>query len=114
MSVHSVYVISESGSLQMYYDRTPPPVEIQGTYNFPLSFVFENVDGRIAVVFGATPEVKLGYCVLAVNGVNANGTVLEDGRDILEVILCFSNLLSFSYLKTPLIFLLLSGLGHQD
>nr|CDS26248.1 trafficking protein particle complex 4 [Hymenolepis microstoma] len=85
MSVLSVYVVSESGSLQMYYDRTNPPVEIVETYNFPLSFVFENVDGRISVVFGATNEVKLGYCVLAVNGVNANGTVLEDNRDILEL-----------------------------
>lgn len=85
MSVYSVYVISESGSLQMYYDRTLPTVELERTFSFPLSFVFENVDGRLSVVFGATDEIKLGYCVLAVNGVAANGTVLEDGRDILEV-----------------------------
>ncbi|VDM22671.1 unnamed protein product [Hydatigera taeniaeformis] len=85
MSVYSVYVISESGSLQMYYDRTLPTVELERTFSFPLSFVFENVDGRLAVVFGATNEIKLGYCVLAVNGVNANGTILEDGRDILEL-----------------------------
>ncbi|VDK39470.1 unnamed protein product [Taenia asiatica] len=85
MSVYSVYVISESGSLQMYYDRTLPAVELERTFSFPLSFVFENVDGRLAVVFGATDDIKLGYCVLAVNGVAANGTVLEDGRDILEL-----------------------------
>ncbi|KAL5962927.1 Trafficking protein particle complex subunit 4 [Taenia solium] len=85
MSVYSVYVISESGSLQMYYDRTLPAVELERTFSFPLPFVFENVDGRLAVVFGATDDIKLGYCVLAVNGVAANGTVLEDGRDILEL-----------------------------
>ncbi|EUB60747.1 Trafficking protein particle complex subunit 4 [Echinococcus granulosus] len=88
MSVYSVYVISESGSLQMYYDRTIPAIEVERTFTFPLSFVFENVDGRLAVVFGATDDIKLGYCVLAVNGVIANGTLLEDGRDISEL---FSN-----------------------
>lgn len=91
MSVYSIYVVSESGSLQMYYDRVTAPEEIERTYNFPLSFVFENVDGRIAVVFGATDDVKLGHCVLAVNGVNANGTVLEDNRDILEVSYFYSS-----------------------
>ncbi|KAH9281619.1 Trafficking protein particle complex subunit 4 [Echinococcus granulosus] len=65
MSVYSVYVISESGSLQMYYDRTIPAIEVERTFTFPLSFVFENVDGRLAVVFGATDDIKLGYCVLA-------------------------------------------------
>ena len=69
----------------MHYDRATPSVEIERTFSFPLSFVFEKVDGRLAVVFGATEEIKLGYCVLAVNGVKTNGTVLEDGRDILEV-----------------------------
>ncbi len=85
MSVYSVYVISESGSLQMYYDRTMPSVEIERTFSYPLSFVFENIDGRLAVDFGATDEIKLGYCVLEVNGVAAKGTALEDGRDIMEV-----------------------------
>ncbi|VDD75811.1 unnamed protein product [Mesocestoides corti] len=69
----------------MYYERTLPTIELEKTFTYPLSFVFENVDGRLAVVFGATDEIKLGSCVLGVNGVNASGTTLEDGRDILEL-----------------------------
>ncbi|VDM05080.1 unnamed protein product [Schistocephalus solidus] len=88
MSVYSVYIISESGSLQMYYDRSTPTTKVEKTLSYPLSLVFKNVDGKLVVDFGATDDIKVGYCVLGVNGVPAKGSCLEDGRDILEL---FSN-----------------------
>ncbi|XP_018647107.1 synbindin, putative [Schistosoma mansoni] len=85
MSVYGLYVISESGSLQFYYDHSDVNVEVEKKYDFPLPFHFKAVDGRIVVDFGACDDVKIGYTVISVDGITAKGTSLEDNRDILKV-----------------------------
>ncbi|KAA0188691.1 Trafficking protein particle complex subunit 4 [Fasciolopsis buskii] len=86
MSVFSVYVISESGSLQFYYEHTTLNTEVEKKFNFPLPFVFKVYNSRIVVDFGATEDVKIGYAVCAVDQIPAKGIHLEDGREILQVL----------------------------
>ncbi|KAF8565206.1 hypothetical protein P879_08629 [Paragonimus westermani] len=85
MSVHSLYVVSESGSLQFYYDHSTVNTEVEKSFTFPVPLTFKVFDGRIAVDFGSLDEVKAGYTVLSVNKLEAKGTHLEDGREILQV-----------------------------
>ncbi|VEL18384.1 unnamed protein product [Protopolystoma xenopodis] len=85
MSVFSIYVISESGSLQYSYDHAIPLVEVEKSYNYPLPFTFKMHDGYLIVDFGAKDEIKIGYAVLSINGIPAKGAILEDGREILQV-----------------------------
>ncbi|CAH8627986.1 unnamed protein product [Schistosoma margrebowiei] len=85
MSVYGLYVISESGSLQFYYDHSDVNLEVEKKYDFPLPFHFKAMDGRIVVDFGACDDVKIGYTVISVDGITAKGTSLEDNRDILKV-----------------------------
>lgn len=85
MSVYGIYVISESGSLQFYYDHSDVNMEVEKKYDFPLPFHFKAMDGRIVVDFGACDDVKIGYTVISVDGITAKGTSLEDNRDILKV-----------------------------
>lgn len=85
MGVYSIFVISDSGSLQTCYDRTPSSPKVEKTFSYPLPIKFEKLDGRVCVDFGATDSIKLGYSILEINGVEANGTCLVDGRDIMEV-----------------------------
>lgn len=89
MSVFSVYVISESGSLQFYYEHTTLNTEVEKKFNFPLPFVFKVYNSRIVVDFGATEDVKIGYAVCAVDQIPAKGIHLEDGREILQVMFRF-------------------------
>ncbi|CAH8868823.1 unnamed protein product [Trichobilharzia szidati] len=70
MSVYGFYVISESGSLQFYYDH---------------SDVCVDVEKKLIVDFGASDDVKIGYTVISVDGIPAKGVLLEDNRDILKI-----------------------------
>ncbi|GAA57171.1 trafficking protein particle complex subunit 4 [Clonorchis sinensis] len=91
MSVHSLYVISESGSLQFYYDHSVSVTTAEKTFSYPIPLRLASVDGRICVDFGTVDEVKPGYAVLSVNNIDAGGTFLEDGREILQVLSDKSN-----------------------
>ncbi|CAL8084027.1 unnamed protein product [Calicophoron daubneyi] len=84
MSVYSLFVVSESGSLQFYYEHLSCVSDIEKTFNFPLEFCFKSHDGRIVIDFGGNEEVKNGYAVLEVNHVPVKGTCLDDGREIIQ------------------------------
>lgn len=100
MAVHSVCVVSESGTLQFWYDHSKQHIELEEkTYHYPLPYQFK-VLRDVIVSFGAfhgddADDVKVGYAVVAVNGIPANGSHLQDKTDILQVIRPFHSLVQY-------------------
>lgn len=86
MAIFGVYIINRAGGLIYQYDHNMPKVEVEKTYSFPLELTLKVYDEKIVVAFGQRDGVRVGHTLLSVNGVAANGKVLEDGNDILEMI----------------------------
>lgn len=85
MSVYSLYVISDCGSLQFSYDHYDSDFEFERKYDYPLPFQFKNVFGRMTVDFGSADGVKPGFTIISINDIPSKGTVLENGEDIFKV-----------------------------
>ncbi|CAB3365514.1 Hypothetical predicted protein [Cloeon dipterum] len=86
MGIYSVYIVSKSGGLIFQHDHLVPKVETEKTCSFPLDIklIFENK--RIVVNYGQRDGIMVGHQLLAINGVQVTGRVLEDGRDALDIL----------------------------
>lgn len=81
MVVYSLYIINKAGSLIYHYDHNVQRNEIEKTFSYPLEFVLDFVDDRLTVRFGESDGIRVGYSVLAVNGLLVTGrTIQGDGQ----------------------------------
>ncbi|XP_064610323.1 trafficking protein particle complex subunit 4-like [Liolophura sinensis] len=86
MTIYSVYIINKAGGLIYHYDNNSSRPEVEKVFGYPLELVLKIFDDKIVVAFGERDGVKVGHAVLAINGVPAEGRMLKDGRDILEML----------------------------
>ncbi|XP_059145171.1 trafficking protein particle complex subunit 4-like [Physella acuta] len=92
MTIFSIYIINKAGSLIYHYDcpNTSRPA-IEKTFSYPLELVLKVFDEKVVVAFGERDGIKVGHAVLGINGVPAEGKMLKDKRDIMEVLSTESN-----------------------
>ncbi|XP_061406968.1 LOW QUALITY PROTEIN: trafficking protein particle complex subunit 4 [Lethenteron reissneri] len=86
MAIFSVYIVNKAGGLIFQYDNYAPKTEVEKTFSYPLDLVLKVHDEKIVVAFGQRDGIRVGHAVLAVNGLDAVGRTLPDGRDVLAVI----------------------------
>lgn len=86
MAIYSIYILSKSGGLIYQHDHTSIKVEIEKTWNYPLDIQLFEQNKRIVVAFGQKDGINVGHTLLAVNGIQLNGTVLDDGREVNTVL----------------------------
>ena len=86
MAIHSIYILSKSGGLIYQYDHNASKVEVEKSFTYPLDLQLTEQNKRIVVAFGQRDGIQMGHTLLTVNGVLVNGIVLEDGRDVQEVL----------------------------
>ncbi|CAE1225188.1 TRAPPC4 [Acanthosepion pharaonis] len=91
MAVLSVYIINKAGGLIYQYDHNSSRPEIEKTFGYPLEVVLKVHDDKVVVAFGERDAIKVGHTVLGINGIQAEGRFLRDGRDILEVLAAEEN-----------------------
>lgn len=91
MAINSIYILSKSGGLIYQYDHNSPKVEYEKMWNYPLDIHLTEINKRIVVAFGQKDGVHNGHTLLAVNGNQLNGTVLDDGREVNAVLADESN-----------------------
>ena len=84
--IYSVYIISKSGGLIFSYDHNPNEAQIEKTFSHPLDFKLDYVNQHLQVVFGQRDGIRVGHCVLAINGEPVQGRKLSD-RDVLKEVL---------------------------
>ncbi|GAV05424.1 hypothetical protein RvY_15561 [Ramazzottius varieornatus] len=81
MVFYSLYIINKAGSLIYHYDHNLQRNEVEKTYSYPLEFVLDIVDDRVVVRFGEIDGIRVGYAVLAVNGIAVTGrTFAKEGE----------------------------------
>jgi len=94
MTIYAVYIINRAGGLIYQYDHNTPRIEIEKTFSFPLDLVLKIYDEKVVVAFGQRDDIKVGHCVLSVNGCPVNmqtgssgyGRQLEDGRNVMDIL----------------------------
>ncbi|PAA73241.1 hypothetical protein BOX15_Mlig013623g1 [Macrostomum lignano] len=93
MPVYNIMIINNAGALvYTYTDQSrllTSANELEKTYSYPLEPVIEVQDSRCCVVFGEADGVRIGHCVLAVNGTNVQAgrpTLLENGQEVMSVL----------------------------
>ncbi|XP_065072594.1 trafficking protein particle complex subunit 4 [Ochlerotatus camptorhynchus] len=86
MVIYGVYIVSKSGGLIFNLDHNVPKIETERTFSYPLEINLEYEPKKVSVVFGQKDGINVGHVLVSVNGILANGSVLEDGRDIKEII----------------------------
>jgi len=86
MAIHSVYIISKSGSLIYNYDHSLPDIQVEKTFSYPLDLKLEYINQKITVTFGQRDGIKVGFIVNAINGETVNGRLVGD-KDVLNEVL---------------------------
>ncbi|XP_077162749.1 trafficking protein particle complex subunit 4 isoform X1 [Paroedura picta] len=84
MAIFSVYVVNKAGGLIYQLDHYAPRAESERSFSFPLELVLRPHDERVLVAFGQRDGVRVGHAVLAINGLEVNGRLTADGRDVLD------------------------------
>lgn len=84
--IYSVYIISKSGSLLFSLDNNPNDTQIEKTFSYPLDIKLGYVNQSVQVVFGQRDGIRVGHCVLAINGQPVIGRKWND-RDVLDDVL---------------------------
>ncbi|KAL3310456.1 Trafficking protein particle complex subunit 4 [Cichlidogyrus casuarinus] len=79
-------IISASGSLVFEYTHNNLVQKVEKKFDYPVPLRFYVRDGYVDVEFGVIDEIKPGYRIYAINGIDAVGTNLRDGRNILNLI----------------------------
>lgn len=109
MVIFGVYIVSKSGGLIFNLDHSVPKIENEKTFAYPLDLTLDYDPKKVSVSFGQRDgitgeqfviflgvsvlqySILVGHVLTAVNGIPANGSVLEDGRQVKEVIESESN-----------------------
>ncbi|VDI08962.1 trafficking protein particle complex subunit 4-like [Mytilus galloprovincialis] len=86
MAIFSVYIINKAGGLIYQFDHNNTRPELEKTFAYPLNLMLKIYDDKVVVAFGECDGIKVGHCVLGINGITAEGRYLQDGREILEVL----------------------------
>ncbi|KAI9552159.1 hypothetical protein GHT06_022496 [Daphnia sinensis] len=82
MAIYSIFILSKSGGLIYQYDHTSIKIEVEKTFTFPLDIQLVEQNKRIVVAFGQKDGINVGHNLLAINGIQLNGTLLDDGREV--------------------------------
>lgn len=91
MAIYSIYILSKSGGLIYQYDHTVFKVEIEKTWNYPLDIQLTEQNKRIFVSFGQRDGVTVGHILLAINGIQLNGVIMDDGKEVMTYLADKSN-----------------------
>jgi len=86
MTIYSIYVLSKSGGLIFNCDQNMPKIELEKTFSYPIPYKLAFENNRIVVTFGQRDGIKVGHCLMAINGIPVTGKQLDDGRDALNVL----------------------------
>ncbi|XP_070548663.1 trafficking protein particle complex subunit 4-like [Ptychodera flava] len=86
MAIYAVYVVNRAGGLIYQLDHSNAKTEIEKTFSYPLELVLKIVDERVVVSFGQRDGIKVGHTLLGINGDPVSGRMVEDGRDVINVI----------------------------
>ncbi|BFZ23434.1 hypothetical protein BsWGS_26473 [Bradybaena similaris] len=87
MTIYSVYIINKAGSLIYHFDSpNPTRPAVEKTFSYPLELVLKVFDEKVVVAFGERDGIKVGHAILGINGVPAEGRLLQDKRDIMEIL----------------------------
>ncbi|XP_070498978.1 trafficking protein particle complex subunit 4-like [Chironomus tepperi] len=84
--IYGVYIVSKSGGLIFHHDHSVPRIETEKTFSYPLDLKLDFDKKFITVVFGQRDGIFVGHHLMAVNGIQVNGTVLEDGKEVKEIL----------------------------
>lgn len=82
MAIYSIFILSKSGGLIYQYDHTSIKIEVEKTFTYPLDIQLVEQNKRIVVAFGQKDGINVGHNLLAMNGIQLNGTLLDDGREV--------------------------------
>lgn len=91
MAIHSIYILSKSGGLIYQHDHNAAKIEVEKSFTYPLDIQIAEQNKKIVVAFGQRDGIQNGHTLLAVNGVLVNGTALEDGRNVHDLLANESN-----------------------
>ncbi|XP_015117331.1 trafficking protein particle complex subunit 4 [Diachasma alloeum] len=86
MVIYGVYIVSKSGGLIFNHDHNVPKIEHERVFNYPLDIKLIYENKKVVVAFGQRDGINVGHVLMSVNGAPLAGTLLEDGRDVLEVL----------------------------
>ncbi|KAL7044126.1 hypothetical protein ACKWTF_001799 [Chironomus riparius] len=84
--IYGVYIVSKSGGLIFHHDHSVPRIETEKTFSYPLDLKLDFDKKFITVVFGQRDGIFVGHHLMAVNGTQVNGTLLEDGKEVKEIL----------------------------
>lgn len=86
--IYTIYILNKSGGLIYNHDHSIPKIESEIKVNeYPLNLVLDYDKKRTAVLFGHNlSNVNAGHILVSINGNTVNGNVLEDGREVKEII----------------------------
>lgn len=84
--IYGVYIVSKSGGLIFHHDHSVPRIETEKTFSFPLDLKLDFSKKCITVVFGQRDGIYVGHHLIAVNGITINNGVLEDGRNVQQML----------------------------
>ncbi|XP_057378583.1 trafficking protein particle complex subunit 4-like [Daphnia carinata] len=82
MAIYSIFILSKSGGLIYQYDHTSIKIEVEKTFTYPLDIQLVEQNKRIVVAFGQKDGINVGHHLLAINGIQLNGMLLDDGREV--------------------------------
>ncbi|KAM5246714.1 trafficking protein particle complex subunit 4 isoform 3-T3 [Ctenodactylus gundi] len=82
MAIFSVYVVNKAGGLIYQLDSYAPRSEAEKTFSYPLDLLLKLHDDRVLVAFGQRDGIRVGHAVLAINGMDVNGKLTADGKEL--------------------------------
>lgn len=106
MVIYGVYIVSKSGGLIFNHDHNVPKIENEKVFTYPLDMTLSYDLKKVSVAFGQKDGINgsynkkkcfraicfynilflVGHVLTSINGLMANGNILEDGREIKEII----------------------------
>ena len=82
--LYSVYIINKAGGLVYQRDHSTSETEISRQCNFPFGFILKEIDDKLVVAFGEKNGIKVGHCLVAINGEYLSGKVFPSGDSVHE------------------------------
>lgn len=86
MTIHSIYILCKNGGLIYQYDHNATKLEVENSFSFPLDIQLIEQNKKVVVAFGQKDGIHAGNTLLAVNGVPVNGTTMEGGKDVIQLL----------------------------
>ena len=101
--IYSVYIINKAGGLIYQRDHSTSETEITRQFTYPAGFILKEVDDKLVVAFGEKNGIKVGHCLVAVNGEYLSGKVFPSGNSVQDFLNDESNFpLNLTFCKPKL------------